>query len=624
MDLKRTPFSLFGFVVLLWIGSEFSVAQTGDMGLNETEAEFASEIQRRLITAALHKREADRKGDGAPAPSAHAQAPTRLQESDLESPSKAPEQGFTETPLPTTDKLTGFHQTPKGLKGADANFPVKNVEQLRPLSDAEMFQIFHKGTAEIPSAVPGQKGKFTMCLGRPLLNVYTTEGWPNATLPQGDFDFWNNFIDRLWRGKIIYTNPTTNDTMLWNLFMNNSTVDITGNVTILPGGISEDNRDSMIVNYTRTGGLFFRTIRDELRRVGPSVWLGRAWVINPIEAWQPTDLDPALKPIVDTALQIENATWMNYLMGSALEGPLSDATTAGGVYRNVGQPLALLWFGIECSNFPIPKLHYAPVVAPAAAFVNSVSGYQAPFYSLPDLQQYARAGDPGAVDHWTHSFPMSNAGNSRPYVLWPYTLDQPEGPLKGYLELPASWFEPLFGAYWAINNFTVPIENQVNAAADALHTQDIDEYFPDYLYNLTITNPLLPYKNQTEAVQSQVRAALAPIVDPFNAAILGLNNTIVAPTGEALKQGGLAVSSALAPAFLGAVHSIPNIGTGFGVEAPLPSTIRSISKGVASEIDQNAMITTARKALTDLTQAPALAPSLFPGSVQQKPADAEN
>jgi hypothetical protein len=237
-----------------------------------------------------------------------------------------------------------------------------------------------------------------------------------------------------------------------------------------------------------------------------------------------------------------------------------------------------------------------------------------------------RAGDPGAVDHWTHSFPMSNAGNSRPYVLWPYTLDQPEGPLKGYLELPASWFEPLFGAYWAINNITVPIENQVNAAADALHTQDIDEYFPDYLYNLTITNPLLPYKNQTEAVQSQVRAALAPIVDPFNAAILGLNNTIVAPTGEALKQGGLAVSSALAPAFLGAVHSIPNIGTGFGVEAPLPSTIRSISKGVASEIDKNAMIITARKALTDLSQAPALAlaPSLIPGSVQQKPADAEN
>jgi hypothetical protein len=228
MFLKRTPFALFGFVVLLWIGSEFSVAQTGDMGLNQTESEFASEIQRRLITAALHKREADRKGDGAPAPSAHAQTKTRLEESDLESPSTAPEQGFTETPLPTTDKLTGFHQTPKGLKGADANFPVKNVEQLRPLSDAEMFQIFHKGTAEIPSAVPGQKGKsrgycrlgwnvithgacmaltgawygtpgkFTMCLGRPLLNVYTTEGWPNATLPHGDFDFWNNFIDRLW------------------------------------------------------------------------------------------------------------------------------------------------------------------------------------------------------------------------------------------------------------------------------------------------------------------------------------------------------------------------------------------------------------------------------------------
>lgn len=43
-----------------------------------------------------------------------------------------------------------------------------------------------------------------------------------------------------------------------------------GNVTILPGGMSEDHRDSMIVNYTRTGALFFRTIRDEMRRVGGS------------------------------------------------------------------------------------------------------------------------------------------------------------------------------------------------------------------------------------------------------------------------------------------------------------------------------------------------------------------
>jgi hypothetical protein len=70
-------------------------------------------------------------------------------------------------------------------------------------------------------------------------------------------------------------------------------------------------------------------------QVGPSVWLGRAWVLNPIEAWQPTDLDPALKPVVETAFQIENATWMSYLMGTALEGPLSNPTTSGGVYNNL-------------------------------------------------------------------------------------------------------------------------------------------------------------------------------------------------------------------------------------------------------------------------------------------------
>lgn len=218
-----------------------------------------------------------------------------------------------------------------------------------------------------------------------------------------------------------------------------------------------------------------------------------------------------------------------------------------------------------------------------------------------------RAGDPGAVDNWSHSFPMSNQGQSQPYILWPYTLEQPEGPLKGYIQLPASWFEPVWGAYWAINNVTLPIENQINAAADAFHFQNIDEYFPG-IYNWTITNPLTPVKDQYEAVRQTIKSAHEAVMTPVNAIVLDLNQSIVAPTAQAMRQGGLAVTSALAPSFLGAVTSIPNIDTGFGTQAPIPSAIRSISDEVVAAIDSNDAIVAARKVLTGLFTAPAPAP----------------
>jgi hypothetical protein len=150
-----------GLLFVLLLGAGVSRAQAEDMGMDQSEAELANEIHRRLITAALHKRSAEEAAEkaSAPAPMPHHMSSGRIEESDLESPA-LPTKTFSDSSLPTTDKLTGFAQTPKNLKGPDANFPVKNVEQLRPLSDAEMFQIFHKGTAEIPSAVPGQKGMF--------------------------------------------------------------------------------------------------------------------------------------------------------------------------------------------------------------------------------------------------------------------------------------------------------------------------------------------------------------------------------------------------------------------------------------------------------------------------------
>lgn len=73
----------------------------------------------------------------------------------------------------------------------------------------------------------------TSTFGTTLL---TDSGAHEASCP-GFYKFWSDHavvcrsvLNQLRcscrRGKIIFTNETTNETTLWNLFMNNSTVDI--------------------------------------------------------------------------------------------------------------------------------------------------------------------------------------------------------------------------------------------------------------------------------------------------------------------------------------------------------------------------------------------------------------
>lgn len=121
-------------------------------------SEFDAEIQRRIISAAVQRTAAMYKTAAhAPAPMQAARSEgSHVETADMEAPAPATS-SYSDAPLPKTDKILNTNNVPKNLHG-DANFPVKNVEQMRHLSDTEMFEIFHKGTAEIPSAVPGQKG----------------------------------------------------------------------------------------------------------------------------------------------------------------------------------------------------------------------------------------------------------------------------------------------------------------------------------------------------------------------------------------------------------------------------------------------------------------------------------
>jgi hypothetical protein len=199
--------------------------------------------------------------------------------------------------------------------------------------------------------------------------------------------------------------------------------------------------------------------------------------------------------------------------------------------------------------------------------------------------EFCSTGDPGAVDNLNASWPISTQQHSQPYVLWPYTFDDPNGPLDGYLQLPATWFEPLFGLYWAISNQTAPAIAAAGAIGNALHMQNIDEYFPG-LPKAVSTNPLSPFQNSTEALQNLTRQALAPITDPINAAISDVNRTLVSPVSENVKHGSEIIGSAFAPAVNLGLRFIPNIDDLVGRNAPLPSIGRTAANSAITAIDQ--------------------------------------
>jgi hypothetical protein len=161
-DSKGHPAHVLALLALLLLAASAADAQVGlRPDMNETEAQQVSEIQRRLIGAALQRRaslatsesESD-KAAGAPAP---AQAiGNRRAEAEAQAGAPSAKPFFAGTSIPqSTRQAPG----PRGAKAASTAFPVMTTDALEHLSDAELFGIFHKGTAEIPSALPGQLGK---------------------------------------------------------------------------------------------------------------------------------------------------------------------------------------------------------------------------------------------------------------------------------------------------------------------------------------------------------------------------------------------------------------------------------------------------------------------------------
>lgn len=67
---------------------------------------------------------------------------------------------------PALDPDDGLSDKPGN--SAHSNFPVTDIEKLDNLSNEELYDIFHQGVADIPSALPDQ-------LGAPLLHLLVAQ-----------------------------------------------------------------------------------------------------------------------------------------------------------------------------------------------------------------------------------------------------------------------------------------------------------------------------------------------------------------------------------------------------------------------------------------------------------------
>lgn len=63
-------------------------------------------------------------------------------------------------------------------------------------------------------------------------------------------------------------------------------------------------------------------------KVGPSIWLGVAWVVDPVNNQNP-DHAGALQPVIDALKPLENATYKGVLEAIGVQGPNSSPETSG-------------------------------------------------------------------------------------------------------------------------------------------------------------------------------------------------------------------------------------------------------------------------------------------------------
>eukprot|EP00884_Botryococcus_braunii_P015390 jgi/Botrbrau1/2534/Bobra.0079s0022.1 len=399
-----------------------------------------------------------------------------------------------------------------GDKGGNANareipFPIYYLDQLRHLDDKEAFKIFHRGTAEIPSQVSSKQ--FAYCDKAITLpnSIEKPSAWPTISFPILD-DLYDPISRAVWHGKFFATN--NNQTQLWNLLFTPVNLQAIANVTNQPGGYSGDGRDSFIVDYSTTENFLGRVARDEMRRVGPTIFLGRGFIWLDIQDLIPKYANGFEKAILEAIEPLTNATQQALWNAQQLIHRIRNSSP----YTDTNNlPVKAIpfsfYFAIDCQDYHIPSLHYSPLLMDSATNLNTVLGYDASYYALPrvpgeyldaswDQSQSPLSGakfqgypEDGARSNSSSASPAAfdmndpksklkfdkekDEKSEKPYVLFPLAVPTNASlglnESEGFVQMPASVLEPAFGSHWA-GNFSRPAGWPSSLAGDASSGSD--------------------------------------------------------------------------------------------------------------------------------------------------------
>eukprot|EP00884_Botryococcus_braunii_P003419 jgi/Botrbrau1/13078/Bobra.0187s0040.1 len=269
---------------------------------------------------------------------------------------------------------------PKKVEKSGTDSDITSNADLEGLSQERLMGIFSNGVPDIPSALPGSQGTYTVCTGEALAPGSVQTGAPTELN-----DGLRSAVRALWTGKVLHTSAETNGTTVWNLLYTNNSVAVVGLISKMDPGLSEDGRPSAVVDYSSNENVLLRAVRDELRRVGPNMWLGRGWLTSASSG------SPINAPANSQALQLRSAAQS---LSSGLSIPIpgtADAAAGGeGGHPELGEKVPTVFFGLQCQDMSTPRLTYTPL-AQLQAGANRVTGMNSNF-ALPAINSTSSLG----------------------------------------------------------------------------------------------------------------------------------------------------------------------------------------------------------------------------------------
>lgn len=86
-------------------------------------------------------------------------------------------------------------------------------------------------------------------------------------------------------------------------------------------------------------------------QVGPNVWLGRAWIVDPVERLFPTQPYPFVGPFIDAAKTIGTEAYKYATQAIGFQGNNSNPNTSGWTYPTpVSLPPFLAFLQLMCNS----------------------------------------------------------------------------------------------------------------------------------------------------------------------------------------------------------------------------------------------------------------------------------